>query len=98
MSLPALPTPPLSEIPVSLDELDDTIPTTIIGESSAAVTPGTPAEDAEVFRIPFKPTRSFVSTPFPEKRSFIDDEDEDEDDEEGDDEKEGRADISRDTL
>lgn len=99
LKLPALPTPPLAELPLQLDQLDDSIPTTIIGESSAAVTPaseggGTPGFKASVVERPFKPTRTFVATPFPEKKSFLPDED-DEDD--SADEAEA-GDTSRDTL
>ncbi|GAA6055869.1 hypothetical protein JCM3770_001531 [Rhodotorula araucariae] len=65
---------------LALDDLDDTVRPAVIGESSHAQTPaseaaspvharGRPQEGAmEVVEGAFKPTRSFVPTPFPEKR------------------------------
>ncbi|KAK4047379.1 hypothetical protein OIV83_005426 [Microbotryomycetes sp. JL201] len=89
--LPTLkvPSPPLAKIPVdSLDKLDDTIPKTVIGESSAAVTPalsdGNSPQDRFIVERPFRSTKSIVRTPFPERTSFIDDEDEENEEEEED--------------
>ncbi|KAM0786458.1 hypothetical protein ACM66B_001920 [Microbotryomycetes sp. NB124-2] len=91
--LPTLkvPSPPLAKIPVdSLDKLDDTIPRTVIGESSAAVTPamsdGTSPQERMFIEKPFRSTRTIVRTPFPERKSYLDDDEEQYDDD--DDEKE----------
>ena len=77
----ALPSP-------SLAELDDDVRPTVIGESSHAQTPASEASSPVVARAPgggvkqlveseFRPTRDFVSTPFPGKRpDWIDEEDE----------------------
>ncbi|SCV75003.1 BQ2448_8032 [Microbotryum intermedium] len=57
--------------------LDDTVPVKVIGTASAAVTPS--KEDLGLPETPtlvvkdFRPTKSFVPTPFPEKRQFISD-------------------------
>ncbi|ORY70623.1 hypothetical protein BCR35DRAFT_167050 [Leucosporidium creatinivorum] len=101
LKLPSLPTPPLAELPLELSQLDDKIPETIIGESSAAVTPaseggGTPGAKAAIVERPFKPTRTFVATPFPEKKSFLPDDDDDDEDSSADEAEAG--DTSRDTL
>ncbi|BGP41263.1 hypothetical protein JCM10450v2_005305 [Rhodotorula kratochvilovae] len=64
---------------LALDELDDTVRPAVIGESSHAQTPASEAASPvlarngagrakEVVEGEFKPTRSFVPTPFPEKR------------------------------
>ncbi|KDE03098.1 hypothetical protein MVLG_06395 [Microbotryum lychnidis-dioicae p1A1 Lamole] len=80
--------PPLEQV------LDDTVPFKVIGMASAAVTPS--KEDLGLAKTPtlvvksFRPTKSFVPTPFPEKRQFISDDEGDSDRE--DDELEERED------
>lgn len=85
----------MAKLPTELDRLDDTVPKEVIGFSSAAVTPETPSEGQTLVEESFKPTRSFVATPFPEKKSFIgDDDDEDEEgsaDEEEQEQKDSRV-------
>ncbi|BGP01051.1 hypothetical protein RTBOTA2_004457 [Rhodotorula toruloides] len=88
LKLDDLPTP-------KLDELDDTIRPEVIGKSSHAQTPSTDVlspttvrriekDGAQVVETDFKPTRSFVPTPFPSARKdWLDEDDEDEDDEDG---------------
>ncbi|BGP33316.1 hypothetical protein JCM10296v2_005114 [Rhodotorula toruloides] len=85
LKLDDLPTP-------KLDELDDTIRPEVIGKSSHAQTPSTDVlspttvrriekDGAQVVETDFKPTRSFVPTPFPSARKdWLDEDDEDEDD------------------
>ncbi|KAK4055906.1 hypothetical protein OIO90_003163 [Microbotryomycetes sp. JL221] len=92
--LPTLkvPSPPLARIPVdSLDKLDDTIPKTVIGVSSAAVTPAmsdgtSPCEgDGKVIvEKPFRSTKTIVKTPFPERKSYIDESEDEQGDSEVD--------------
>ncbi|GAA5907532.1 hypothetical protein JCM8208_001407 [Rhodotorula glutinis] len=77
----ALPSP-------SLAELDDDVRPTVIGESSHAQTPASEASSPVVARAPgaggvkqlveseFRSTRDWVSTPFPGKPDWIDEEDE----------------------
>ncbi|GAA5891129.1 hypothetical protein JCM5296_004901 [Sporobolomyces johnsonii] len=86
LKLPDLPIPPL-------DHLDDTVVGEVIGVSTQSQTPSldvlTPGgRDAVVVEKPYKPTRSFVPTPFPEKgkKIFFDSKDEggDSDDEQDD--------------
>ncbi|GAA5870866.1 hypothetical protein JCM8547_001727 [Rhodosporidiobolus lusitaniae] len=84
LKLDELPPAPLEDL------LDDTVRPAVIGESSAAVTPLVEEENAEgrkeqarVVVRPFKPTRSFVSTPFPKKaNNYFSSDEEDEEDEE----------------
>ncbi|KAJ8293802.1 hypothetical protein OF846_003066 [Rhodotorula toruloides] len=86
LKLDDLPTP-------NLNELDDTIRPEVIGKSSHAQTPSTDVlspttvrriekDGAQVVEIDFKPTRSFVPTPFPSARKdWLDEDDQDEEDE-----------------
>ncbi|GAA6015828.1 hypothetical protein JCM10207_008810 [Rhodosporidiobolus poonsookiae] len=80
LSLGDLPTTPLAE-------LDDTVRPKVIGESSHAVTPvsdsaSSTAGGARVVEKPYKSTKAFVPTPFPQRRKdWLDDEDEDDEDE-----------------
>ncbi|GAA5927320.1 hypothetical protein JCM1841_002207 [Sporobolomyces salmonicolor] len=89
LKLPDLPIPPL-------DHLDDTVVGEVIGVSTQSQTPShdvlTPgSRDAVVVEKPYKPTRSFVPTPFPEKRKiFFDSKDEGG---ESDDEQDGETDT-----
>ncbi|BGP25759.1 hypothetical protein JCM10295v2_004696 [Rhodotorula toruloides] len=82
----------LDDLPtLKLDELDDIIRPVVIGESSHAQTPSTDVlspttaeriakDGAQVVEVAFKPTRSFVPTPFPSARKDWLDESDDEDD------------------
>lgn len=73
---------PVAKLPAELERLDDTVPKEVIGMSSAAVTPETPGEGKILIEERFKPTKSRkVGTPFPEKRSYLDEEEDDDDDE-----------------
>ncbi|GAA6017440.1 hypothetical protein JCM11491_006659 [Sporobolomyces phaffii] len=78
LKLPALPVPPL-------EELDDTVVGEVIGVASQATTPfaaAPPPDDADVHEAPFRPTKTYASTPFPQGRrqSFFDSEEEDDED------------------
>ena len=85
---------PLAKLPVELDRLDDTVPKEVIGMSSAAVTPDTPSDGTVLVEESYKPTKSRkVGTPFPEKRSFIEDEDEDEEGSDTEGDAEGRQEV-----
>lgn len=92
---------PLADLSLSLpaapleDILDDTVRPKIIGESAAAVTPVreemTPGKEGQAVRVVegrYKPTKKFVSTPFPTRTEFLSDDDDDDDDEEEEEKKE----------
>lgn len=88
LKLPSLPVPPL-------EELDDTVVPEVIGVGSQATTPHSisPTSTRDSSDAPFKPTRSYASTPFPKGRrqSFFDEES-DEDRESGNsDDEDGRS-------
>lgn len=51
------------------------------GSASGSSSPGA---GIVVVERPFRPTKTFVSTPFPEKKAFLSDEDEDEDEDDAD--------------
>lgn len=80
LKLPSLPVPPL-------EELDDTVRPDVIGVGSEASTPfaSSPTSTVAVEEAPFRPTKSYASTPFPKGRrqSFFDESDEDENDQDG---------------
>ncbi|GAA6064078.1 hypothetical protein JCM10212_002720 [Sporobolomyces blumeae] len=72
LKLPALPTPPL-------EHLDDTVRPEVVGVSSQAHTPfaASPTSDDHVVEEGYRPTRTFVATPFPttRRKSFFEDSD-----------------------
>lgn len=87
-----LPLPLALPLPLGQIELDDTVRPEIVGRAAAADTPiseggrqdgspslGTPMEES------FLPTKKFVSTPYPEKKGWL--EDDEEEDEEADSQK-----------
>ncbi|GAA5967420.1 hypothetical protein JCM3765_001870 [Sporobolomyces pararoseus] len=73
LKLPSLPVPPL-------EELDDTVRPDVIGVGSEASTPfaSSPTSTVAVEEAPFRPTKTYASTPFPKGRrqSFFDESDE----------------------
>ncbi|GAA5933301.1 uncharacterized protein JCM15063_001277 [Sporobolomyces koalae] len=81
LKLPTIPIPPL-------EELDDTVVPDVIGVSSQATTPFAVSPTAvDLEEAPFKPTKSYASTPFPSKgrrQSFFDESEDEEDKEDGD--------------
>lgn len=70
-------------LPKPLAELDDVVRPDIIGHASAADTPASEAlspglTPATPGSLAYKPTKKFVSTPYPEKKGWLGDSDGDE--------------------
>ncbi|GAA5895383.1 uncharacterized protein JCM6883_001488 [Sporobolomyces salmoneus] len=75
LKISAFPAPPL-------EELDDTVRPDVIGVGSQATTPfaSSPTSVAGIQEAPFRPTKTYASTPFPKGRrqSFFDESEEEE--------------------
>ncbi|GAA5873857.1 hypothetical protein JCM16303_002612 [Sporobolomyces ruberrimus] len=88
LKLPSLPVPPL-------EELDDTVVPDVIGVGSQATTPFavSPTSTRDVQEAPFRPTKSYASTPFPKGRrqSFFDESDEEDRESGNSDDDDGRS-------